>query len=437
MAIYRCEVKHRSKSDKGTAAAHAAYIARAGRYSRLGDADSCVAWSGNMPEWSQENPGDFWTAADTHERSNGRVYTEILVSLPRELSPEQREELIRDYIKDEIGERFPYTVATHNPNAADGDEQPHAHVMISTRENDGIERSADKFFKRHNPQNPEKGGAKKAEEWRQYDPNNEQINRVRERWERHTNEALERAKVEARVDRRSRKEQGLEGEPEPKLSPVDVQSIKTNQPTPRAQEVLDLRDYRARQEQKREQERAREERELPDFVMSEKPKQPRNPTRIEPIKEAPEPQKRGFFGWFRDLLGRFKYSITTEMLQEQRKRPRPGGVPLGHRPARKKSWWDWLGRRTPSPIIYEVPRPEPERQPPKPERLRVWSPVLTTVDPRLTLARRSVDLQIERRRTTDQNRRAAIDAEIKTVAAERVRLREAEKQQRRHRRGVA
>ena len=39
---------------------------------------------------------------------------------------------------------------------------PHAHLMISERANDGIERSREQWFRRYNAKAPEKGGAKKS-----------------------------------------------------------------------------------------------------------------------------------------------------------------------------------------------------------------------------------------------------------------------------------
>ena len=45
--------------------------------------------SGNLPDFAQGNPLAFWMAADTHERVNGRVYTELQVALPRELNQQQ------------------------------------------------------------------------------------------------------------------------------------------------------------------------------------------------------------------------------------------------------------------------------------------------------------------------------------------------------------
>ena len=42
------------------------------------------------------------------------------------------------------------------------EKTPHAHLMFSERGNDGIERSGEQWFKRHNAKAPEKGGARKS-----------------------------------------------------------------------------------------------------------------------------------------------------------------------------------------------------------------------------------------------------------------------------------
>ena len=111
-----------------------------------------------MPEWATDNPAFFWKMADEHERKNGSVYREHILTLPRELDESQRLELVREWVKQEIGDKHPYTYAIHNPIAMDGKEQPHAHLMICERELDGVERGADTFFKRYNAKSPEKGG---------------------------------------------------------------------------------------------------------------------------------------------------------------------------------------------------------------------------------------------------------------------------------------
>ena len=84
-------------------------------------------------------------------------------------------------------ERLPYTLAIHR-GGPDG-ENPHAHLMISERANDGIERSREQWFRRYNAKAPEKGGAKKSRTMM----SREWVKDTREAWERAANKALERA----------------------------------------------------------------------------------------------------------------------------------------------------------------------------------------------------------------------------------------------------
>jgi hypothetical protein len=151
----------KSSSTAPPAAAHAQYIARNGQYQQRGGLE--LVESGNMPEFARENPHSFWEAADTHERKNGRAYTELQIALPREFAPEQRHELARETARELMGERFAYTLAVHTPLAKDNIEQPHLHLMFSERVVDSNTQSLseDQFFKRN--------GAKKDPEWNSRD----------------------------------------------------------------------------------------------------------------------------------------------------------------------------------------------------------------------------------------------------------------------------
>ena len=123
MASYHCTVK---VGGKGKAAAHGAYISREGKYSGRNRYEDLEATGyGNMPKWAEHNPQHFWNAADEYERANGATCREIEVALPRELTADQRRELVEDFIKQEIGENHAYQWAIHTPKAAlEKGEQP-------------------------------------------------------------------------------------------------------------------------------------------------------------------------------------------------------------------------------------------------------------------------------------------------------------------------
>jgi hypothetical protein len=221
MASYHCTVK---VGGKGKAAAHGAYISREGKYSGRNRYEDLEATGyGNMPKWAEHNPQHFWNAADEYERANGATYREIEVALPRELTAEQRRELVEDFIKQEIGENHAYQWAIHTPKAAlEKGEQPHAHIMYSERTIDGIDRDPDQYFKRYNGKSPEKGGCKKDSAG-----TDERLQATRQRWANVQNTHLERHGHDARVDHRSLKDQGIDREPEKHLGGLGVR--KTNQ----------------------------------------------------------------------------------------------------------------------------------------------------------------------------------------------------------------
>lgn len=216
---------------RGQAAPHAAYIARAGKYGRyLERGEKLEATeAGNMPAWARDNPLEFWQAADAYERANGTTYREMEIALPRELDAAQRVALVRDFVRQEIGERHAYQWAIHAPTAADGKEQPHVHLMISERQVDGIERDPEQYFKRYNARAPEKGGARKG-----YGPHAGKtltraervadLKALRMRWEAICNAHLARAGVSARIDMRSHAERGTGLEPERKMLPSEWRS---------------------------------------------------------------------------------------------------------------------------------------------------------------------------------------------------------------------
>lgn len=206
MAIVHVALK--SDSVAPPSAAHSEYITRHGRYAKIGAAVHVE--SGNMPDFSQARPQQFWEAADAHERANGRTYTELQIALPRELGDEQRINLAREATREFMGARFAYTMAVHNPEAADKIEQPHMHLMFSERAIDDTTRTipAERFFKRN--------GAKKDRKWN--DQN--QADEIRAKWCKLMNRALENAGIDHRVDPRSLADQGKVAESllvEPKM----------------------------------------------------------------------------------------------------------------------------------------------------------------------------------------------------------------------------
>lgn len=215
MASYHLSVK---VGAKGKALPHASYIAREGDYKTRQGEKLEATEHGNMPEWAQKNPSLFWQCADEYERKNGSTYREIEIALPRELSPEQRTDLVQDFVNQELGNKHAYTWAIHTPKASiEGGEQPHAHIMFSERIQDGIHRSPDQFFKRYNSKQPERGGCQKSNTAKSAEQRKNELVALRERFANLQNAYLEKYGHESRVDHRSLDDQGIERSPEKHL----------------------------------------------------------------------------------------------------------------------------------------------------------------------------------------------------------------------------
>ncbi len=206
----------------GKAAPHAAYISREGPYAKyLSRGERLEAKGvGNMPAWANADPLAFWSAADTHERKNGTTYREMEIALPRELTPTQRKALVEEWIKQELGQKHPYQWALHNPSA-DGKDRPHIHLMFSERTLDDIERDPETFFRRYNPANPARGGAKKANTGKDIATRVQEMKELRARWEMACNRALEIAGRGERINMQSYASRGLNIIPERKYLPSE------------------------------------------------------------------------------------------------------------------------------------------------------------------------------------------------------------------------
>lgn len=224
MASYHLTAKI---GQKGKAAPHASYISREGKYQgRERYEDLEATGHGNMPKWAEHSPVNFWEAADEYERANGSAYREIEVALPRELTPDQRRDLVEDFVRRELGDEHVYQWAIHTPKAAlEKGEQPHAHIMYSERRLDGIERDPDQFFKRYNAKNPEKGGAQKASGGKARGELKQELLQLRERWADVQNIHLQLNGHDVRVDHRSLKDQGIDRAPEKHLGGAGVRAL--------------------------------------------------------------------------------------------------------------------------------------------------------------------------------------------------------------------
>lgn len=221
MSTYHLRVKSHMK---GKAADRSTYIAREGKYSHRRD-DLVATGSGNLPESANGNPSILWKSADKYERANGCAAREFELALPAELTLEQQQEILHEFIDSAIRDK-PFQVAIHHPiGALSGQCNPHAHVLVCDRIPDAIERPIEQMFRRYNPHYPSRGGARKDSGGKPAPVLREELVAKRKLWADIQNAALERHGHAARVDHRSLEAQGVDRAPEQHIGPGAIRHM--------------------------------------------------------------------------------------------------------------------------------------------------------------------------------------------------------------------
>ncbi|WP_455042537.1 MobA/MobL family protein [Leptotrichia buccalis] len=150
---------------------------------------------------------NFWKCAETYERKNSNLYRELEISLPREFTPEENKKIVDNFCENLFGKEYVYNYAIHNPKSFDGDMQPHVHIMFFERKIDAIKRDKDRYFKRYNSKNIEKGGWRKDKKWNERST----LKNIRKEWEIFLNFELEKKGIE-KVSAKSLKDQKRDAE---------------------------------------------------------------------------------------------------------------------------------------------------------------------------------------------------------------------------------
>ena len=200
MAIYHLSLK---SGKVGNGKTHAEYILREGKYAGSQKAEELVFKSANLPHWCK-SAIDFFEKADIYERINGSAYKEFEIALPNELSHEENQKIVEQFIEKHIGNNKVWAYAIHTKPAAfaSNQEQIHAHIMFCERivEN-GMEKAKrpSNFFKRYNAKNPSKGGYQKDRSLVDYKTRSKNVINIRQSWEDQINEAYKEKGIDERV----------------------------------------------------------------------------------------------------------------------------------------------------------------------------------------------------------------------------------------------
>lgn len=208
MAIYHASIKSFSRGKGESSIAAAAYRAgidlvdtktrRLHRYSlRKGVVEHFMLAPAGAPSWCSD-ARVFWDANEAWEtRQNARVARELEVSLPSELSPDQRKTLALE-LGQLLVDRYKAVVlvAIHQPSQQGDNRNHHVHLLMSAREI-----GPDGFGVRAGAEFDARGG-RGAEE----------VRLVRELVSQTINASLAAAGIEDRVDHRSLKDQARAAE---------------------------------------------------------------------------------------------------------------------------------------------------------------------------------------------------------------------------------
>ncbi|MGH6871253.1 MAG: MobQ family relaxase [Rhizomicrobium sp.] len=186
----------------------------------------------SVPEWVFDRQ-TLWNMVERSEkRVDAQLAREVEITLPRELTKDQLVELVRSFVRDEfVSKGMVADIGIHRPSASDGEEQPHAHVMLTMRrldpasetgfsptkerdwnEREDIARAVAEARKRFNNTglDADKAALEAAEARRN-------VNVWRAEWAAHANRSLKEVGSWARIDHRTLEAQGIFRTPQPNI----------------------------------------------------------------------------------------------------------------------------------------------------------------------------------------------------------------------------
>jgi ATP-dependent exoDNAse (exonuclease V) alpha subunit len=182
------------------------------------------------PQSRQEVPWVFdrqtlWNRVEASEkRVDAQLAREIEITLPRELSKDQQVELVRQFVRDQfISQGMVADIAIHRPEASDGKEQPHAHILLTLRRLDGASPTGFAATKERDWNEREDIARTVAEARKRFNDTGlpadhealeaaealRNVNLWRKAWAEYANRALADAGSDARIDHRTLEKQGI------------------------------------------------------------------------------------------------------------------------------------------------------------------------------------------------------------------------------------
>lgn len=226
MAIYHFSAKVISRARGSSAVAAAAYRSASRLHDeRLDRAHDFSAKAGVvhsevlLPDGAPERWRDretLWNEVEAREvRKDAQLAREVEFALPRELSQADGVALARSFVQRAFVDKgMAADLNVHSDIGDDGEAKPHAHVMLALR-------SAGPG-----------GFGGKVRDWNRTD----QLVAWREAWAEHANQRLAELGVDARIDPRALKDQGLDLEPQNKIGASGARRERHGEAAERAED---------------------------------------------------------------------------------------------------------------------------------------------------------------------------------------------------------
>jgi MobA/MobL family len=157
----------------------------------------------DAPDWTKDR-AQLWQHVEAFEKRRDAQLARVFdIALPHELTLEQNRRLLQDWVRENFTRKGLIADAViHGPDRGGDPRNTHAHVAVVLRKLDGTEFAAKK-------ERTETAAERLG-----------QLEGWRESWEKLANRHLERAGHDARIDRRTLKEQGIDAEPTQHLGPT-------------------------------------------------------------------------------------------------------------------------------------------------------------------------------------------------------------------------
>lgn len=211
MAIFHLSTRTSRFAKAGktvNSANHFAYITRQEKYSVY--KDLTYSETGKLPECEgMKDQKDFWKAADSYKRKNGRTYREVTLGLQEEFTKEENIELIHKFM-DHFGIRNHqvYAFAIHDKQASydPHHRNVHCHLMFNERIlNERKFEHPKEIFKRW--AGPSKENTKGGLKVDAYFNNREFVSHMRTYWEKINNEKFEELGMPIRISSKTLRQQ--------------------------------------------------------------------------------------------------------------------------------------------------------------------------------------------------------------------------------------